>query len=320
MTEISNDGLTQRIISEISGASQSAVSKALIKHKISPLVKAVRNAKYTPADSITVIKELSKNFTLPKLKRHCFFNFKGGTGKTSICYQVSSFLSLMGYKTLVVDVDPQGHLSTSLGYYNDVDYSTIYDRMVNNIGFKEIVKPIYKGLDCIPSNLSLTRLEGRLNEMPKREEQIKKYLREIEDNYDFILLDMNPTIGLLNWNVIAYVDVINIVCETQPYSVQALKLVFDELKRFFSEMEIPSKKIHVIPNKYEDRASSSAESMTILRNSYSEHMKPDFAIRKSEEINTSAKNGKPISFFAKKNSIAFQDLLDLTKYLLEISS
>ena len=75
----------------------------------------------------------------------------------------------------------------------------------------------------------------------------------------------------------------------------------------------------VIPNKYEDRTASSAEAMTVLREYYSEYMKPDFAIRKSEDINTAAKIGLPLATFCKKNSIAFADIMELIRYLLNES-
>ena len=93
-----------------------------------------------------------------------------------------------------------------------------------------------------------------------------------------------------------------------------------ELNNFYNLMDIPERKIHIIPNKYEDRASSSAESMTLLKRYYERYLMPDFAVRKSEEINTSAKLGKPLSYFAKKNSLAFKDIFELVKHIIKISS
>jgi len=117
MLDAEKDGLNQRVISDISGISSSAVSKHIAKHQYQSLPTGLsKNLRYSSEVARVIIKELSKNTNKPKLKKHCFYNFKGGTGKTSLCFQVSSLISLMGYNVLVVDLDPQGHLSTSLGF------------------------------------------------------------------------------------------------------------------------------------------------------------------------------------------------------------
>ena len=131
---------------------------------------------------------------------------------------------------------------------------------------------------------------------------------------------MNPSISLLNWNVITYSDIIHIVTETQPYSINSISLLIEQLENYYNAMDLKPRKLHIIPNKYEDRASSSAESMMLLKTYYEPYLKPDFAIRKSEEINTGAKLGKPLPYFAKKNSVAFKDIWELSKHIVEISA
>ena len=321
MLDIEKDGLTQRIITDITGVSSSTVSKYIVKHGFTPLPTGqVKNVRYASDVARRIITDLSKNFLKPKLKKHCFYNFKGGTGKTSICFHVSSIVSLMGYKVLVLDLDPQGHLSTSHGFGTEDKSPTMYDKIVQNINFKSLIRKIYDGYDCVPSNLSLSRIEQFLGAAVNREKLLTKVMVEIENNYDFIFIDMNPSINLLNWNVITYCDVINIVSETQPYSVNSIKLLLEELTNFYRIMDIPERKIHIIPNKYEERASSTAESMTLLKRHYEKYMKPEFAVRKSEDINTGAKLGKPLPYFSKKNSVAFEDLFELAKYIIEISA
>jgi chromosome partitioning protein len=85
-----------------------------------------RNLRYSVEQARNIIFANIKKSTINK-KRHAFYNFKGGTGKTSICYQVSSHIALLGYKVLVIDADPQGHLSTSCGLYSDENHFTLYE-------------------------------------------------------------------------------------------------------------------------------------------------------------------------------------------------
>lgn len=319
MIDKEKDGLLQGTISILAGVSIQMANRYIVANKYKALDASIhRNQRYSIPDVREIIKNLtSKNNTEITKKKFAFYNFKGGTGKTSICFQVSSHIAFLGYKVLVIDADPQGHLSTSCGFPNDDSFLTLYDFLVGKVKFDNIKKNIFEGLDCVPSNLSLTRLEAELNNMPKREERFSIELAEIEKEYDFIFIDTNPTISFLNRNVITFCDVINIICETQPYSLNGLKILLEDLDNFYSQMGIQPKEINIIPNKYEDRASSSAEAMTALREYYRDYIKEDFAIRRSEDINTAARLGKPLAFFAKKNSIALADIIELIHYFLE---
>jgi chromosome partitioning protein len=253
-------------------------------------------------------------------KVHAFYNFKGGTGKTSICYQVSTHLALCGYKVLVVDADAQGHLTVSFGFLDNLTLPTLYDGIANNRSHDSIIINIFDGLDLIPGNLSLTNIDVRLKELPRQEDVLKKYLAPLKAEYDFIIFDCNPSLSCLNRNILNFSDVLDIVCETHPYSVNGMKLMMDDLAIFYHHMETKPPQILVIPNKYEDRSSSSAEAMSVLNKYYSEYMVENFAVRKSEDFPRSARDQLPISFFCKANSIAFEDISDLIKILIQRST
>jgi chromosome partitioning protein len=314
------EGITVRTMTALSGFSKPSIHRFL--KDIEPIggKRSQKNQKYYLRDAREVIRNIfAKNYLVNK-KVLSFYNFKGGTGKTSICFQVSTHLALMGFRVLVIDADPQGHLSTSLGFDNSQGYLTLFDIIKENITFERAVKKVYSGLDCIPANLSLTRIEVALNEMPRREERIKLVLDAVRDQYDYIIFDTNPTISNLNRNVLTASDLVNIVCETQPYSLNGLKLLMDDIKSFYQSMNIRPPSMIIIPNKYEDRMSSSGEAMSLLRKNYSAIMKPDFAVRKSEDINIAAKLSLPLGVFAKSNSNAFEDVLEVVNYILELTA
>lgn len=318
---IENSGLTQKIIATLLKQNHSSISRWFSKNSVIPMNKSSessRNLRYSIGDCRQLFSEsLGIKESTGEACVTSFYNFKGGTGKTSICYQVSSHLALMGLNILVIDADPQGHLSTSLGFDNNHDYPTLSDVISGTVPLDRAIREVFPGLSCLPSNLAVTRLEVTLNEMAKREERLKMLLASCKDKYDFIIFDTNPTISLLNRNIMVASDIISIVCETQPYSLNGLKILMDDMTRFFYNMQMDLPEIIVIPNKYEDRSSNAAEAMTVLRQYYADYMIPDFAIRKSEDITTSAKQSLPLAFFVRANSIALEDISDLLRFYLK---
>ena len=313
------DGLNQTTISLLCNVSPPTVSRYVVANNLQPLNQDnKKNHKFSIESTRKIVRGVG-HLEKKKIqkKKFIFYNFKGGVGKTSMCFQISSHMALMGYKVLVIDADPQSHLSTSLGFSYENNYLTLYDMIVRGVPFNDVKKSIFEGFDCIPSNLSLTRLEDDLAKMENKLERISLCFADIEKEYDFIFVDTNPTISLLNRNLVIFTDIINVICETQPYSLNGLKLLLEDLEKFYIHMNLKPREINIIPNKYEDRSSSSAEAMTALRRYYSRYIKEDFAIRKSEDINTSAKLGKPLALFVKKNSIALADMVELIHYFIE---
>jgi chromosome partitioning protein len=313
-------GVTQKIMAELAGTHPSTMNKIITSGNYSPIdANSHRNMRFSVHDTRTLIKKALKTVSQTQTSM-CFYNFKGGVGKTSLCFQVSSHLALMGYNVLAVDADPQGHLSTSFGFDTEDNFLTLYDVIANNVPITEVITNIYEGLDCLPSNISLTRLEPALNELPKREERVSMALSPVKEKYDFIVFDTNPTISHLNRNIIAFTDLINVVVETQAYSLNGLKLLMADLDKFFASMMMKKPKIIIIPNRYEERTTASGEAMAVLKEYYGEYVIQDFAIRKSEDFNASAKNSEPLAFFCRVNSIAFEDINEVLKYILKIAN
>jgi chromosome partitioning protein len=313
-------GVTQKCMGLMGGVVHSSISRAISANKISHIPTSAKlKVRYSVEDTRKVLRTfVSDKFNVGK-KIQCFYNFKGGVAKTSICFQVASHLALMGFNVLVIDADPQGHLSTSFGFNNNDKFYTLHDAIAGVKEIDEIIQHIYAGLDCVPANLSLTKAEVTLNEMPKREERVRLIINKVIDKYDFIIFDTNPTISYLNRNVITCCDIINIIVETQAYSLNGVKLVLSDMQSFVTSMMIKMPDILMFPNKYEDRTATSTEAMSVLNKYYSEYLKPDFAIRKSEEFNIASKLSKPLAFFCRHNSIAFEDILDVVNFILSKS-
>ncbi len=322
MKDFGSFGLTQKTMSLLSGANLSTINRSISSKKIKTITQSSsKNLRYSIKDTRVLVGEHVRDLMPIQIKKkvQSFYNFKGGTGKTSVCFQVASHMALCGYKVLIVDSDPQSHLSTSLGFLNSEDFLTLYDVIENGVPVEQAIKNVYEGLDCIPANLSLTRIELSLGTKKSKENTIEKSFLPILDKYDFVFFDTNPTISQLNRNIVFFSGLVNIVCETQPYSLNGLKLLSEDIKMFFESIKKEIPNLLIIPNKYEDRSGSSAEAMTALRSYYGDYLIEDFAIRKSEDFNTSARLGLPLGMFCKSNSIAFEDIVDLLKEIIKRS-
>lgn len=309
----------QTVIAELARVNRAGVSRFVASHNI-PTTSVGRKAKKYNVENTRKILQALSPFSGKEVtqKVQVFYNFKGGTGKTSLCYQVATHMALMGYNVLAIDLDPQGHLSTSMVGEETINMPTMYDVLVDQRPIQETVLPVFEGLDLIPGNLALTRLEVPLSQKTKREEALKRAIKPLLNAYDFIMIDTNPTISTLNMNALVAADRVNVVCETQPLSLSGLGLLEEELQDFANDMGTPLS-YHIIANKYESKTATAQEILGALRADYKEHMFQS-VIRKSEDINVSSKMRVPVCAFASKRSLAFEDIVDLLHEILEKST
>ena len=316
---LSSITFNQKLISFMSGQTTSTISRYMADKDI-PFISesATSRKKYSFENARKVINHFVASQLNVKDKIQVFFNFKGGTGKTSLCHQVSVHLSLLGFKVLVIDCDPQAHLSSTFGFNEYSEDSTLFDVLINSYNIIDTIKEVYPGLDVLPSNLSMTTVEIPLSTKINREKVLAKVLEPLKNIYDFILLDTNPTISNLNQNATYAADRLNIVCETQPYSLKGLSMLVKEIEGFSKGME-HKVKYCIIPNKYEAKTVTSQEALGTLRHDYKEAVLESL-VRKCEDINISAQKKLPIHSFSTLKSMALEDIRDLVNELVQKST
>ena len=251
-------------------------------------------------------------------KVNVFYNFKGGTGKTTVCFQLSCMLALAGYKVLAIDLDPQAHLTNILRFNETRRLDTVYESIINGKNIKDCICNVFEGLDAIPSSIELTKIELPLSQKTRREETLHRFLTTIRDDYDYIMLDTNPALSTLNVSALFAADRVNVICETHPFSLNALCVLIEELEKVFYELQ---KKFNfsVIANKYEAKTATAQEILGILRSDYSSEMF-NTVIRKCEDLNTASKLKSPVISFASIKSPAFSDIFDLFKEFVKVTT
>ncbi len=145
-----------------------------------------------------------------------FSNQKGGVGKTTTCVNMSACLAGLGKKVLLLDLDPQGNATSSLGIEKDENLKSIYNVITNDSNIEDVVRRTkYKGLDIIPSDINLAGAEIDLVQMDNREKILRNSLMMIKNSYDYITIDCPPSLGLLTINALTSADsvIIPILCE-----------------------------------------------------------------------------------------------------------
>lgn len=302
----------------LSASTRGQVQTLIAKNMIDAVTIDASVKKYSIEATRYILQRLNKNSQKISRKTHVFYNFKGGTGKSTLSSQIAAHLAILGYNVLAIDLDPQAHLTLNLGYQaTKVSHSSMYDVLINGVNISSVIETIYPGLDIVPSNLKMTRLELPLSQKTRREEVLKRILEPIESQYDYIIIDTNPTFSILNVNALVCAGQINIVCATHPLSYHGLALIFEDLAELFKDMGIQTP-CYIIPNLYEAKTVTAQEILGALKLEYPHHVL-NTVIRKSEDMNLASKYGLPLCNFAKKNSAAFEDLLELTREILNLS-
>ena len=149
-------------------------------------------------------------------------NQKGGVGKTTTTVNLSTLLAKKGKKVLLIDTDPQGNATSGLGVDKDVELS-VYDILVGDTTFEETVQETaIKNLKVCPSNISLAGAEVELVSMMSREQRLKAKLDLVKDQYDYILIDCPPSLGLITLNAFTASDSVLIPVQCEYYALEGL--------------------------------------------------------------------------------------------------
>lgn len=158
-------------------------------------------------------------------------NQKGGVGKTTTSVNLAAGLAFKGKHVLLVDTDPQGNATSGIGINRrEIKYS-VYDCMINAVPAKDAICSTNQDrLDCLPSNIELAGAEIELVDMDKREFRMKESLGTIKDEYDFIIIDCPPSLGLITLNAFCCAESILIPVQCEYYALEGLSQLTKTIK------------------------------------------------------------------------------------------
>ncbi|WP_430335624.1 ParA family protein [Rhodococcus sp. ACT016] len=159
-------------------------------------------------------------------------NQKGGVGKTTSTINLGASLAEYGRRVLLVDLDPQGALSAGLGVaHHDLDL-TVHNLLVERTSIDDVLmRTRIEGLDLLPSNIDLSAAEIQLVTEVGREQTLGRVLHPVLDRYDYVLIDCQPSLGLLTVNALACADSVIIPMECEFFSLRGLALLNDTVDK-----------------------------------------------------------------------------------------
>ena len=225
-------------------------------------------------------------------------NQKGGVGKTTTVVNLGSYLALFGERVLIIDFDPQGNATSGLGFDRNSIERSIYDAVVDGVSLRELTLPgPVDELDVVPSTIALAGAEVELAPIEGRERRLSRLLAEVEADYDYILIDCPPSLGLLTVNALTAADSVLIPLQCEYYALEGLTQLLATLDLIRDHLNPELDIKGVVLTMFDARTKLSADVANEVRRHLGDHVFKT-VIPRNVRLSEAPSHGQPISRYA----------------------
>jgi chromosome partitioning protein len=235
------------------------------------------------------------------------FNQKGGVGKTTTNVNLCAALALKGKKVLSIDIDPQGNSTSGLGFDKNRLEHTIYNVLIEDYDInKVILKTELENLDLIPANIQLAGAEIELTNARYREKTLREKINLIEKEYDFIIIDCPPSLGLLSLNALTASHTVLIPIQCEYYSLEGVGQLIDTVKLVRKNLNHKLEIEGVILNMFDGRTNLSIQVVEEVKKYFKDKVYRT-VIPRSVRLAEAPSFGQPIMLYddKSKGSLAY---------------